>query len=205
MIALPVLALMVLMAEPADGGGWQQAAKSDGVYVYSREKQGTDVREVKAQGMIDAPPQAVWKAIRDYEAYTKTMPYTEVSKILDREEGEKVLYVYNVIKAPLVDRRDYAIKVVDESDWRDGQGYLKVSWTAANDRAPKLAEGTVRVEVNDGYWKLEPREGGAKTFATYYLYTNPGGALPKWVVNRANGSAVPDVFQCVRKESKKRL
>jgi hypothetical protein len=61
------------------------------------------------------------------------------------------------------------------------------------------------VEVNDGFWKLEPRDGGAKTFATYYLYTNPGGSLPKWVVNRANGSAVPDVFQCVRRESKKRL
>jgi hypothetical protein len=132
------------------------------------------------------------------------MPYTEVSKILAREDDDKVLYVYNVIRAPLVDRRDYAIKVIDESDWKDGQGYLKVSWTAANDRAPQVAEGTVRVEINDGYWKLEPRDGGSKTFATYYLYTNPGGSLPKWVVNRANGSAVPDVFQCVRRESKKR-
>jgi Polyketide cyclase / dehydrase and lipid transport len=203
MIALSALTMMVLLADPAEDKGWELAADDDGVKVHAREKKGTGVQEMTARGLIDAPPEAVWKTIRDYEAYTKTMPYIEESRIVAREGGDKVIYLYSVVNAPLVDRRDYVIKLVDESQWKDGKGYLKVRWSTSNDRAPKLPDGVVRVSINDGYWKLEPRENGTKTFATYYLYTDPGGALPKWIVNRANGTAVPDVFQHVRKNSKK--
>ncbi len=202
MIALSALTLMVLLAEPAEDQGWKLAADRDDLKVFAREKKGTGVQEMMARGLIDAPPEAVWKTIRDYEAYTKTMPYIKESRILEREGGDKVIFLYSVVNAPLVDRRDYVIKLVDESQWKGGQGFLKVSWKTANDRAPKKPDGVVRVEINDGYWKLEPRENGTKTFATYYLFTDPGGSLPKWLVNRANGTAVPDVFWHVRKNVK---
>ncbi|MGA9523522.1 MAG: START domain-containing protein [Myxococcaceae bacterium] len=202
MNALSALTLILLLAEPAEDKGWELAADRDGLKVYAREKKGTGVQEMTAKGLIDAPPEAVWKTIRDYEAYTKTMPYIRESRILEREGGDKVIYLYSIVSAPLVDWRDYVIKLVDESQWKDGQGFLKVTWSTSNDRAPKKPDGMVRVEINDGYWKLEPRENGTKTFATYYLFTDPGGSLPKWLVNRANGTAVPDVFSHVRKNAK---
>jgi hypothetical protein len=199
MLALTALTMTILTTDPAAGDGWKVAARSDGLTIYSRERKDSAVKELKAVGLIDAAPGAVWKAIRDYPNYKKTMPYTEVSEVLAREGGDKITWFYSVINAPLVDRRDYVIKLVDTSDWKDGTGYLKVEWTAANEKAPELKKGVVRVGINDGYWKLEPREDGTKTFTTYYLYTDPGGSLPRWVVNKANGSAVPDVFKAVRK------
>ena len=57
----------------------------------------------------------------------------------------------------------------------------------------------MRVKLNNGYWHLEPRENGTKTWATYYVLTDPGGSIPKWIANRANNTAVPDVFAAVRK------
>jgi len=60
-----------------------------------------------------------------------------------------------------------------------------------------LCRGVVRINVNDGFWKLEPSDG--KTHATYYLYTDPGGAVPKFVANFANRTAVPNVFKAIRK------
>lgn len=199
MTALHALTLTILLAEPSSQQKWEVAAREDGVTVYARERKDTGVQEMKATGLINAPPEKVWKAIRDYDNYTKTMPYTEVSKIVSREQGDKVLYVYSVINAPFVDKRDYVIKLTDESKWQDGKGYLKVTWTEANDRAPKKKDDVVRVKINDGYWLLEPREEGKKTFATYYVYTDPGGSMPRWLVNKANSSAVPDVFEHVKK------
>jgi hypothetical protein len=130
------------------------------------------------------------------------MPFIQVSRVLQSEQGGKVTYVYSVVRAPMIDARDYVIRVLDESDWKDGRGYLKVSWKIANERAPKSEGNMVRVEVNDGFWLLEPSDNGERTRAVYYLYTDPGGAIPKWIVNRANATAIPDVWEAVRRAAK---
>ncbi len=197
------LSLLLLTAdkEPAKEPAWSLAAEDEGIKIYSRQKEGESVAQMKAMGIIDATPQEVWRAIRDYPNYPKTMPYTEDSKVIARENGDKTIWFYSVVNAPLVDRRDYVIKLTDESDWKDGAGYLKVVWTGWNEKDKGMPEkdGYVRVKINDGYWLLEPRESGKKTFATYYVYTDPGGSLPKWIANKANGTAVPNVFAAIRK------
>lgn len=202
MTILPAVAIMVLAADPG-GTGWEQAAKDDGVTIYSREKKDSSVREMKAVGVIDAPPMDVWKAIRDYPNYKKTMPYTEESKVLategdNAERGAKVTYFYSVVNAPMVDRRDYVIRLVDESNWQDGKGFLKVTWTTAERKDAPVKEDYVRVKINDGMWLLEPREDGKKTFATYYVYTDPGGSIPNFIANKANSTAVPNVFKAIK-------
>src|SRR5438132_1202630 len=172
MTAIHVVAMLLAGSGEA---AWEEAAKDNGITIYSREVPGSEVREMKAIGLIDAKPQEVWKAIRDYPAYTRTMPYTLEAKVLGREDGERVTYFYSRLDLPLVDNRDYVLKILDESKWDDGKGYLKVSWTTYE--APQgdvkhisPVEGVVRLKVNDGYWVLEPREGGSKTFATYYVH-----------------------------------
>ncbi|MBX5482588.1 MAG: SRPBCC family protein [Myxococcaceae bacterium] len=200
---LTALAMMVVLADPPANDGWEVAAQEDNLTVYARERKDTSVREMKAVGVIDAPPEKVWKALRDYENYSKTMPYTQVSKIVAREGGDKVIWFYSVVNTPIVARRDYCIKLTDVSKWDNGKGYLKVVWTASNDKAPPKPDDVVRVTVNDGYWLLEPVDGGKKTKATYYVFTDPGGSLPKWLVNKANSSAVPDVFEATRKAALK--
>ena len=198
MLSLGALTLVVLASDPAAEVGWEVAKKMDGLTVYARDRQGSSVREMRAVGVIDAPPEKVWKALRAYDRYALDMPYTEEARVIAREDGDRITWLYTVINAPMVDRRDYVIRLVDETKWKDGKGYLRVTWKPANDKAPPLPESIVRVQVNEGYWHLEPVEGG-KTKATYYVYTDPGGSLPRWVANRANSTAVPDVFEHVRK------
>jgi hypothetical protein len=198
--ALPVLLLLNAGAEEPK---WEASTQDDGLTILSREKPGTGVHEMKASGFIDAPPMAVWKALRDYAHYTETMPYTEKAEIIAREPNDKVIWFHSVINAPFVSRRDYVIKITDETDYKDPKGIMKVSWTNSTDKTIPPVEGVVRVTINDGYWILQPMNGGKTTYATYYVYTDPGGSLPKWVVNKANSKAVPDVFNAVRKEAKK--
>ncbi len=198
MLSISALTMVVLASDPAAEVGWEVAKQMDGLTVYAREREGSAVREMRAVGVIDAPPERVWKALRNYERYAQDMPYTEEARVLAREDGDRITWLYSVINAPLVDRRDYVIRLVDESKWKDGKGYLRVTWKPANEKAPSRPDNIVRVQINEGYWHLEPAEGG-KTKATYYVYTDPGGSLPRWVANRANSTAVPDVFEHVRK------
>jgi hypothetical protein len=201
MNALSALLTFALLAGPESGEGWVKAAETDGITVFTRDKPGSEVKEVKALGMIDAPPEAVWKVLRDYPKYKERMPYTEVATVVATEDGGKVTYFYSKIAAPFVAKRDYTLKIVDESDWKEGKGFLKSSWVMAPDKGPAPADGVVRLKINDGFWLLEPKDGGKKTHATYYLFTDPGGSVPKFLVNQANSGAVPDVFRAIRKYS----
>lgn len=196
---LSSMVIVTALALGADEPKWEQAGKRDGITVYSRAKDGSDVLEMKAIGMIDGSPQEVFDVLWGWADYPKVMPYTEESKVIKTENDGKVTVFYSVVNAPLVAKRDYLIRVTNSSDWKDGKGFMKSEWTAIVD--PKIPErdGYVRTKVNDGWWLLEPREDGKKTFATYWVYTDPGGSIPKFIVNKANGSAVPDVFAAIRK------
>ena len=102
--------------------------------IFARQRPDTDVRELKAISLLDATAYKIGGAIRDYGNYTKTMPYTVEAKVLSRERGGKLIYFYSRLDMPLVSSRDYIIKIVDESAWKDGMGFLKASWTAVNDK-----------------------------------------------------------------------
>lgn len=199
------LLLIPLVVLGIDEPRWEFAAEAEGVKVYGRKRGDGDVREMKAIGLIDAPPGEVWKAVRDYDNYPKTMPYVEGGKVLSREGGDKVTLLYSLINTPLVDRRDYIIRLVDESNWQEGKGFMKVTWTVVNDMDEKVPvpKDVVRVRINEGYWLLEPREEGKKTFATYYVFTSPGGSIPNFIINKANSMAVPAVFTAIKKTVKK--
>lgn len=199
---MTTLVLLPMLLLTADEPRWKLDAEDDGIKVYGRAKEGSEVREMKAIGLIDATPHEIWKALRDYDNYTKTMPYTVEAKVLGRTEGDKDITFYSRLDTPLVSSRDYIIKIKDESDWKEGKGFLKVTWTAAapeTDSQVPVKSDIVRVRINDGYWLLEPREDGKKTFATYYVYTSPGGSIPNWIANKANGIAVPKVFEAIKK------
>ena len=201
MNALLAIASFALLASPDSGPGWTKAAETDGITVFTRDKPGSEVKELKALGTIDSPAEAVWKVIRDYAKYKERMPYTEVAEVVATEEGGKVTWFYSRIAAPFVAKRDYTLKIIDESDWKDGKGFLKSSWVMAPDKGPPPIKDVVRLKTNDGFWLLEPKDGGKRTFVTYYLFTDPGGSIPKFLVNSANSSAVPDVFRAIRKHA----
>jgi START domain-containing protein len=199
MNALPALLTFALLASPDAGPGWVKAAENDGIQVFTRNKPGTEVQEVKAVGTVDAPPESVWKIVRDYPKYTERMPFTEVATVVANEGDGKIIWFYSRIAAPLVSKRDYTLKILDESEWKDGQGFLRTSWSVDPTKGPAPTDGVVRLKTNDGFWMMEPQEGGKKTLVTYYLFTDPGGSLPKWMVNQANRSSVPDVLKALRK------
>ena len=96
----------VLLAGTADAKPeWKKTASKDGVTVFNRDVEGSDVKELLAVGTIDAEPWVVKNIIDDVANYKDFMPYTEKSTVVSR--GEKSLISYQLINTPMVSKRDY--------------------------------------------------------------------------------------------------
>ncbi len=203
-----LLTAAVLVVAAVAGAGqahadeWKEVAKTDvggrPIVVYARDRAGSDVKEVRGVGSFDAPAWVVKNVIDDVAHYQDFMPYTETSKVVTKGDG--FIVSYQRLSVPLADDRDYTIKIFDESK-EDAAGKVvwKNRWSEANKLGPAVIDGVVRVPVNEGYWQLEDLDGGKRTKATYYVYTNPGGSMPAFLVNAANEQAIPDLYKAVAK------
>lgn len=204
---LSLLALATLpLASPARAEPqWEFRSQNDGIAVYNRNAQGSSIKEVKAEGMIDAPPAAVWAVLRDIVSYPKTMPYTRVTEILGQEKDGNILYYYTALALPIVKDRDYSLKVTLDHVPADGSGVYRLSWVAGNDypKAPPAKSGFVRLSEVAGYWELTPKQDGKATHAVYFVHTDPASPLPGFILNKANSDTVPKVFNAVREWAKK--
>jgi hypothetical protein len=109
---------------------------------------------------------------------------------------------YQRISPPFVGDRDYTVRVKCESCPCPSGGTIYCNrWEAANDLGPAEIKGVTRVKITQGSWLLEPLPGG-KTRATYTIYSDSGGGIPTFLLNSANKTAIPKLFEAVRKQSK---
>jgi hypothetical protein len=208
---LLVIAALSLAAH-ADEPAWEQkefdcnrpdgcdAAKccQYGLAIYTRERVSAEVKEVKAVGQVDAPPEKVFIVVTDYEHQVGNMPYVQDQAVFSRTEKECTLWA--VADFPFVSRRDWVVKAKLEKSMPGG--LYRASWepTVVKD-VPPPEDGVIRLKVNTGSWTLEPIDGGKRTLATYQLLTDPGGSIPKFIANKANTTALPELFARVRKRA----
>src|SRR5438270_6955209 len=159
---------------------WRLSAQEKNVVIYSRPRPGSPLKEFKAVGPIDAPTGAVCAVIDDFQNYPKFMPYTTECRLIKRD-GDSIVG-YQRLSPKVCADRDYTLRVWKKS-WPASDGRVFMSqWSPANDLGPPETKGVVRVKVCEGKWLFEP-EGITKTRATYYIYTDSGGALPSFIYN----------------------
>ena len=176
---------------------WQEVNKNDNVVVWAREVPHSNVREVRAEGIINAPAERVWEVLGDNTHFVDFMPYVVETHVV-APNGSGGHYEYTLLNPPLVSKRDYTLDVTLLED-PDGGAYIR-SWTTANHKGPPPQDGTVRLEVVEGNWTLE-RIDPTHTRATYTLHTDPGGSIPGWMANKANTTSLPDLINAVRHRS----
>jgi hypothetical protein len=181
-----------------DGDGWSLANQSDDLTVYTRPREGSSIRECKAVGLINAEPIVVKRVIDDTAEYPKFMPYVVETKTLSRTADGRV--GYQRISPPIIGDRDYTVRVKYETKAVAGGMCYCNRWEAANDLGPAEIKGVTRVKITQGSWLLEPSPGG-KTKATYTIYSDSGGGIPTFLLNSANKTALPKLFDAIRKQA----
>jgi len=178
---------------------WQLVTRSGEVDIYERGHPGSQLREYKGVGLIEAPPLVSKRVLEDVEAFPHFMPYVIEARVISGDARSRVSY--QRISPPMVGDRDYTLRVRFESHTQAGGVAYCNRWQTANELGPAEKPGVTRVKMSEGSWLLEPANAGRQTQATYTIFTDSGGSIPAFVLNAAGRTAVPKVFAAVRTQA----
>lgn len=175
LLCLATLASALLPSWAADG--WALKRDGDEMWVYTRDRAGSEIKEVKLVMNVDAGIDAINAVLNDATRQPEWVFKCSEGRDLggDIDTG---WYYYSRIDMPWpMDDRDVVGKVTG-----DRKGALYESHTvAAPARTPEV-DGVVRItdfDVDTSYRDL----GQGRTEVTYKLHSEPGGKVPDWLVN----------------------
>lgn len=187
--------------KPADSG-WEEKTGGKDYRTYLRYVKGADTAEVLMVGMVSQSPKACLAVVTSYAFFPEFMPYIKFTRLLHTEKAsaEKTINtVFFYVEAPLVSPRFYTLRLVDET----GPVVCQSAWDlekGANRKTPAdpaiaswipHAADAVETPFNRGYWRFTALPGNAGTRVDYYVFTNPGGTIPPFIVNKSNAIAMP--------------
>src|SRR5258705_859302 len=106
-------ALSISAAESGRTTDWKAVKQSDGVVIDSGPHGGSNLKEFKAVGEIDATAETVHKVIDDVEGYTSFMPYTAECRVIERKRDS--ILTYQRVSPKIVSDRDYTLRIQKKS------------------------------------------------------------------------------------------
>lgn len=193
-VLVPVIVVMWAMyGSSAAESQWRKVKEVDGIAVYTRPAEGSDLDEFMGQTLIDAPVEALNEILEDVPALTKWMFNCKTSYVIERAGKNKAI-VYNETKAPWpVENRDV---VVESNTRREGKRVIRAFRAVSHPRVPPK-KGVVRITDMNGEWVFERRD--EKTFVTYRVRSHPGGSIPPSIANWTSIKLPVDTLQGLRR------
>lgn len=159
--------------------GWVFKNEKEGVKVYYRKT--SDVYELKLITSLKVPLSGLVLLLSEVDNYPKWGYKVAESKEL-KKVSEMETYYYSKLDFPWpLDDRDIIVQSKMEQD----PNTRRVTATSISqpDYLPGN-KGVVRMRNAHTTWTLVPGPGGW-TYVEYYIYSDPGGSLPDWLVNMA--------------------
>ncbi len=186
LVAAALGALALLAASPA--GADDADVDSGKIVVTSVPVSGSSEPEHVVRAVVESPPAAVWKVVSDCSHYKERLPHIAAAQQLSR--AGNVVTCQVTIAMPFPTSNLTAITEAVHEERPDG---MSRTW--------HLVSGDY--EYNDGSWTIASYRGGAASLVTYRVHVKPKTAIPAFIRNAAQASALPDLLARVRVESAK--
>lgn len=160
---------------------WELFKSKDGIEVYLRESPGTNIREVLIRTRFQAPLAAVVSLINDVERFDEWQEHFQELKKLKVYSPTRYIY-YNRVNFPWpITDREFVMSATMTQDPRTQKVVFHSE--AVPDFLPP-SDKYIRVPETISHWEITPARNGDLNLE-YYLKSDPGGAIPAWVVNLA--------------------
>lgn len=140
---------------------------------------GEGPKEGIGSGLIEAPPERVFRALMDLDHWDEFMPFVEESDASPQPDGS-ILSFQRLQLPPMIGGRHLRIRV-------RGQAGRRVEW--------EYVPGSGNIEEQRGSWTLA-QAGPGRTRAVLRLHTDPGG--PAWAMDRATAKSLVWIFDGLR-------
>lgn len=172
---------------------WHVLSDRDGMVVERRLHDGSAFYEVRATAHSPLPPAAIFETIWKQREHPQFVPYLKRLDLLAESADERL--AYEQVAVPLARDRDYTIRLLRRVD-PETQRY-EITFVTANEAGPPPDKGHVRVTEIRGRWLIEPGRDGKGSRVRYEVLSQPGGAIPTWVVNRVQGEAAAKLVRAM--------
>lgn len=193
-----IFSLFFFCSSLANANSWTLNKNDEGIQVFLRDTPNTAIKSFKGTMTVNSRLSSVLAVLEDISSFPRWVHNCRSAKILrDISETKALMYVVTSMPWPVIDRD--AVYEASRTQNRSNKR-IDIKLIAKPNMASKVAN-KVRINNMQGSWILMP-VGKNKTEVTYELTVDPGGNIPKWIVN----SMVVDIpfytLQNLRKVSK---
>ena len=173
--------LIIGMISPLAGQEleWQLAKDKDGISVYTRQAEGSKLKEFKALATINAPIEKLVAMIYNTAGYKDWM--TDLKSVIQLEGSNKnELITYTEVEIPWpAENRD--IITLYQFKNETGNDNVRIDLTSIAGDIPEK-DGLIRMTNANGFWEFTS-QGNDKTYVHYQFLADPGGNIPTWLIN----------------------
>ncbi len=201
-----LMLLLFLSGTPAHAEyNWEQVKYSDGIKIFNRQVEGSEIKEFKAEAIIDAPLEIIFEVMIDVDAGPQWMNRCIESRlvknvdrfILSKHGFHSKNIVYNATGVPFpVSNRDLIVETNINFDFKTGS--LDINFHSVNDSSVPVRKGYVRITDLTGSWSFKYIDAG-HTKAIYQIKQNPGGSLPSSIINYSSKNLPYNTITALRK------
>ncbi len=142
----------------------------------------SSAKEVRAAARFGVAATALIEVIRSAEHYAEFMPRVMSSTV--SQEGDEWHNAQEVNFPFPISNRHYTVRLEEapvlSGDW-------KLSWT--------YVIGSGNIEDTRGFWRVVDL--GEESVLCYEVFSDPGGHIPGWAVNKASKSTIPKLLRSV--------
>ena len=192
-----VLSLLLIFPGPGTSfaeSDWRHEFTRDGISVYTRETSMSWFREIRSEGIVDAPMEECQRVLMDIENIHKWQPDCKSARLLAWEKNN-VLIAYNETQTPWPSsNRDVVTRSVVTAT--EDTITHSISAIDRTDLVP-LKKNTVRIKLLVASWTLVRK--GNSTMVTFQACVDPGGFAPAWIVNRFSTGHPYNTLAALRK------
>ncbi|HHB79049.1 MAG TPA: hypothetical protein ENK85_07435 [Saprospiraceae bacterium] len=199
-LSLPILAFFFSGSAPSST--WTLKNQKGNIKVYTRTTPKSSIKEVRITTQIKGNLDDLQELLNDVPSFEKWVYKCAKAKKL-KSLGPDEFYYYNLTDFPFpLSDRDV---IIHSKTWKvPGTNIEKThSRAIGSDELYKEQEGIVRIKLLEYTWTFTPLDNGMIDI-DYQIFSEPGGALPAWVVNMAISKGPMETMIRLKNEMKRR-
>ncbi|MFI5139717.1 MAG: START domain-containing protein [Sphingobacteriales bacterium] len=178
---------------------WKLSTEKEGIKIYTSIVPDSKVKAIKVECNLNVTASTLVALIMDVKA-TPDWVYHTKSCVLLKQVSPSELYYYSEINLPWpATNRDFVahLTVTENPDTK----VITIAGPAVPGFVP-IKKGVVRIDHSNGEWIITP-SGPEQIKVEYMIHTDPGGALPSWMVNMFATEGPLQIFRNLKKQLQK--